>query len=133
MADGSDGAALPACDAIELQHDPQRDRDLSHILLAFSGAFEQAANRREVNFARYRLGRCFSTRIRTSASVASSMTPGTVTGRGNGCDQSGAGNGIGSSRKTLRYYRRYKPASRASGWTSGNHRPAQPVNPKPAL
>jgi hypothetical protein len=28
--------------AFELQRDPQRGRDLSHILLAFSGAFEQA-------------------------------------------------------------------------------------------
>ena len=28
--------------ALELQHNPQRGRDLSHVLLAFSGAFEQA-------------------------------------------------------------------------------------------
>jgi hypothetical protein len=36
------GSPLLTLDAFELQHDPQRGRDLSHILLAFSGAFEQA-------------------------------------------------------------------------------------------
>ena len=44
-----------------------------------------------MNFARYSLGRCFSTITRTSASVASSMTSGMMIGRGNGRDQFGAG------------------------------------------
>jgi len=30
--------ALLACDTFELQHDPQRGRDLGHILLSFGGA-----------------------------------------------------------------------------------------------
>ena len=60
------------------------------------------ANWRQVNFARYSLGRCFSTRIRTSASVASSMTSGMMIGRGNGRDQFGAGR-AGPHAKTQRH------------------------------
>jgi hypothetical protein len=76
---------LLTLDAFELQHDPQRGRDLSHILLAFSGAFEQAGKG-----------------IRRSPSVASSVTSGMMIGRGNGRDQFGAGRGQ-TSRKTQRY------------------------------
>ena len=50
------------------------------------------------------LRQCFSTKIRTSASVTSSIRPGIMIGRGNGRDQFGAGNAVSSSRKRNHYY-----------------------------
>jgi len=85
------GAVLLAFDAFHLKHDPQRGRDLGHILLSFGGALEQPASWRQVNLERYSAGKCFSTSARTSASVSSVSTSGMIRGRGKGRDQSGRG------------------------------------------
>jgi hypothetical protein len=51
------------------------------------------ASWRQLNFARYSAGRCFSTSTRTSASVVTFITSEMMIGRGNGRDQFGAGTG----------------------------------------
>ena len=81
MAEGSDWAALPARDALELQHDLQCGRHLGHVLLPFSGALEQPARWRQENLKRCLGGRCFLMSARTSA-VVSSITSGMMIGHG---------------------------------------------------
>jgi hypothetical protein len=104
------------------QHEPEEWRDANHyrhgtpsscrtifnaVDTSATSCLPSAARRsnpascRQVNFDRYSLGRCFSTKIRTSASVESSMTSGMMIGRGNGRDQFGAGR-AGPHAKTIR-------------------------------
>jgi hypothetical protein len=65
---------------LELQYDPGSVRHHCDVLLAFGSAPEQPGWLAPAE--RYSLGRCSSTRIRTSASVESSMSSGMMIGRG---------------------------------------------------
>jgi hypothetical protein len=82
--------ALGTLDAVKLQHDPKRGRPVSHVLLGLRRALQQPGELAPGKFRSVFLVRCFSTRIRTSASVVSSLTSGMMIGRGNGRDQFGA-------------------------------------------
>jgi hypothetical protein len=112
-------AALLTLDAFELQHDPQRGRNLGHVLPAFGNAPQQAGELPPGEL-RAVLGRqVFSTRIRTSESVVSSMMSGTMIGRGNGRDQFGTGNGAGSSRNATTGANIFMPAKEEESSLAG--------------